>query len=189
MKKTIVLDPVAFTRNKRAIYDAPWHESYSEFTEDDHEDASRYHFNQWETLYEDLVAKTNSTYHDNNKRLMKYESNWELHEKFKAKIRLEREIAEKEKRKKEKAAIPLTKYELAAKEEMRRVNKEFRDKKKNLSDTDKLKVHNLERALDYMKDYHPQDCLSFGVSVSEQRGEIRAKIRNIINNSTNGTKS
>jgi hypothetical protein len=176
---------VAKTRNGKSIYDAPWHSSYDSFSYDDHEDAASYHFNQWETLYEQLIEKTGTTYHDTNKRLIKHEANWELHEKFKRQFKLEASIAEKARKRAEKAAIPLSKYEIARREENRRVNKEFRDKKKNLSDTDKERVYKLERALDSMKDHHPQDSLSFGVSVSEQRGEIRAKIRYIINNSKN----
>jgi len=84
-----ILKPVFYTRNKKPVFDVKWHESYNEFTLEDHEDACSYHFNQWETLYEDLFAKTGTSNHANNKRLIKHESNWELHERFKSKIKLD----------------------------------------------------------------------------------------------------
>ena len=191
MKSVKDIIGVAQTRNGKIIYDMVWHTSYDDFTEDDHEDASRYHFNQWETLYEKLVAKYGTSYkgqmkYEYNRRLLKHEANWGEHEKIKSKIRLEREIAEKKKRREEKAAIPLSKYEQECKVEKARLAKEFREKKKNLSSDDTSLVLALERRLQRLSDHHPQDSLHFGVSGSEERRQIRARIKSIINKSTNG---
>lgn len=179
---------VANTRSGKLIYDMPWHESYESFDINDHEDAARYHFNQWETLYEQLVIKYGTTYkakrkYKNNKRLIKWENNWRVHEQKKLLLKVKQLLEEKKQKRLDNSKIVLSEYELQKKKEISDSLKEFREKKKNLSEEDKFKVQCLENKLNKLKWMHPDDCYEFSVSVREQRQKIRSTIKSIINSS------
>lgn len=70
---------------------------------------------------------------------------------------------------------------LDMKKEERRINAaENRRKRKSLSVEDKAAIDVLEIKLKKLMNYHPLDCLSFGVSVKEERRNVRYRIKSIL---------
>ena len=179
---------IGATASGKPVYDAKYHKSYVDFTEEEHKEASDLHFKRWEKKWDSLASIYGDTYRgrlkfENNRELKRLETLWSYHSNVQKFLRNDRIKTEKKERRIAKSKVVLSESEQRLKDLQLKEAREFKERKKNLSQEDSALVANLERKLERMKWMHPQDCLNFGVSVAEERRNARNKIKSIINKS------